>query len=327
MDLQHPFAEAKKVIDQAKRILILSHRHPDGDTIGANLGLRLILKEWGKSVTSACIDPLPQYSLFLKDAHTFVLDFRPADFDLYITVDCGAHYMTRFHEKYPEILPKNQLKDQKIPLVNFDHHASNDYFGTVNVVNPEAASATQIIFQFLQCCRVIINRHVATCLLHGLYFDTGSFMHSNVTPEVLRIASELMWRGADFKRIVKEQFQTTPLPQLKLWGKIFHRISVTPRKLARSYVTHKDFQECGAKPEHTTGAIDYLNAIKESRFSSLISQDGDGKLKGSFRTRDDSIDLSRLTALLGGGGHKKAAGFSFPGTLVEKQNGKIEITS
>lgn len=319
MDLRHAFTEAKKLIYNASRILILSHRHPDGDTIGANLGLRLALKEWGKSVTSACIDSIPQYSSFLKEAGSYVPDFKPDNFDLYISVDCGAHYMTRFHEKYPQILPKNQAAGKKIPLINFDHHASNDYFGTVNAVDPNAASATQIIYSFLKFCRVNIDRHVATCLLHGLYFDTGSFMHSNVTHEVLRIASELMWRGADFRQIVKEQFKTAPVSQLKLWGRIFDRISLTPRKLARSYITHRDIQECAAQSEDTTGAIDYLNSISESRFCTLISQDGDGKVKGSFRTRDDSIDLSKLTGLLGGGGHKKAAGFSLPGDLAEKE--------
>lgn len=307
--MQEAYIEAKEILDHAKRVLILSHRHPDADTIGANLALRQALESPGKSVVSACIDPLPQNSLFLKDAEKFVQDFPPKDFDVFVTVDCGAHYMTRFHEKYPEILEK------KIPLINIDHHASNDLFGTVNIVDIEAASATQVLFQFLKFLQIPLDQHIATCLLHGLYFDTGSFMHSNVTPEVLRIASELMWQGADFRRIVKEQFQTMPISQLKIYGRVFDRISITPRKLTRSFITHRDYQECGAKPEDTTGAIDYLNAIPDGRFCSLISHDGDGKIKGSFRTRDDSIDLSKLAGLLGGGGHKKAAGFSIPGKL------------
>ncbi len=326
MNLNEPFSQAQQTLEKARRIIILSHRHPDGDTIGSNLGLRFALERIGKSVTSACIDPLPENSLFLHGADYFVNDFRPEDFDLFITVDCGAHYMTRFHEKYPEILPRGQKKlgKKETPLINIDHHASNDFFGTVNIVDPEAASATQIVYLFLNFLHSQISRDIATALLHGLYFDTGSFMHSNVTPEVLRIASELMWKGADFSTIVKKQFRTAPIRQLKLWGRIFNRISVTPRKLTRSYVLHKDYIECGAKPEDTTGAIDYLNAVPEGRFSSLLSQDGDGKLKGSFRTRDDSIDLSKLAGLLGGGGHKKAAGFSVPGDLVQEgENIKI----
>lgn len=322
------FTEAKKAIDCAARILIFSHRHPDADTIGSNLGLSYALKAWGKKVTSACIDPPPEDSFFLEGVKNFARDFEPDNFDLFISVDCGAHYMTRFHEKYPALFIKSAVATAtattRKPFINIDHHASNDHFGTINIVDPDAASATQIVYCFLKFHGCAIDRKTATALLHGLYFDTGSFKHSNVTPEVLRVAEELMWRGADFRTIVKNQFKTHKIPQLKLWGRIFDRISLTPRKLVRSYITHQDLAECGAKAEATTGAIDYLNSIPEGRFCTLIAQDGDGKIKGSFRTRDDTIDLSRLAGFFGGGGHKKAAGFQFPGRLVQKDK-KIEI--
>lgn len=312
------FIEAKRLIEGASRIIIFSHRHPDADTIGSNLALSYVLQGWGKSVTSACVDPPPSDSQFLDGIKNFAQDFQPENFDLFISVDCGAHYMTRFHEKYPVIFAKQK------PFINIDHHASNDFFGTLNIVDPLAASTTQLIYYFLRQGGIPIERKTATALLHGLYFDTGSFKHSNVTPETLRVASELMWKGADFRMIVKQQFKTNPFPQLKLWGRIFERVSLTSRKFVRSFVTHQDFSECGAPREATTGAIDFLNSIPQGKFCTLISQDGDGNIKGSFRTRDSEIDLAKLASYFGGGGHKKAAGFQMPGKLVV-QNEKIRI--
>lgn len=309
------FTDTKNAILAAQKIAVISHKHPDGDTIGANLALTKAIKEqWGKSVTIACIDPVPENSTFLFGAKDYVRDFNPDEFDLFIAIDCGAYYMTKFHEKYPEIFKKTK------PLINIDHHTSNDFFGTINIIDTEAASATHIIYYFLKLCGFLIDRHIATCLLHGLYFDTGSFMHSNVTPEVLRVASDLLFKGADFKTIAKKQFRTSPVSQLRLWGRIFNRIHVTPKKLTRSFIMKRDFEETGASHDDTTGAIDYLNSIPDGKFCALITEDKGNLLKGSFRTRTDDLDLAKLALIFGGGGHKKAAGFSMPAKIDIKDD-------
>jgi bifunctional oligoribonuclease and PAP phosphatase NrnA len=315
------FTTAKEALYKAQRILIMSHRNPDGDSIGANLGLKQALeKTWKKSVTPACVDPIPEDSAFLKGANDYVDEFDPKDFDLFVSVDCGAHYMPAFHEKYPEVFSK------KVPFINIDHHASNDFFGTINIVDEDAASTTQVIYHFLKFCKLPIDPDIATALLHGLYFDTGSFMHSNTTPEVLRIASSLLKSGADLRQSVKKQFQTKPISQLKLWGRIFDRIHVTPRGVTRSHLTAKDFEECKSGYGATNGAIDYLNAVPEGRFSTLIAEDGKGRVKGSLRTRDDTVDVAKVAGLLGGGGHKKASGFSIPARLrPEGLAGKLAV--
>lgn len=316
---QKEFYKAKHLLKFADRIIIFSHRHPDGDSIGANLALKAALKQWNKHAVSACIDPLPQNSLFLEGAQEYVDQFSPDDFEIYVTVDCGAHYMTKFHVEHPEILNKQK------PFINIDHHATNDFFGTVNIVNPEAASATQVLYEFLKYCEFEMTPAIATCLLHGLYFDTGSFKHSNVTPDVLRMASALMKYGADFKMIVKKQFHEMPISQIKLWGKIFKRIAVSSKKVTRSFVLNKDYEETGTSSDDTTGAIDYLNAVQDGRFCTLVAEDGKGMVKGSLRTRDDSVDVSKIAGLFGGGGHKKASGYSFPGHLME-DGSRVTIT-
>jgi len=313
------FIAAKNIISGAQKIVIISHRGPDGDTVGANLALRRALKEqWGRQVISACVDTPPANCDFLPEVSEYVNDFDLNWPDLIIVVDAGAHYMTRFHETKPEIFAG------KPPVLNIDHHASNDFFGTVNLVDAEAASATHIIYHFLKRCGFKIDRQIATCLLNGLYYDTGSFMHSNTSSAVLETASELLWKGADFKTIAKKQFHTMPVRQLKVYGKILERARVNSKKIAVSTVTTQDLDEIGASPDDTTGSIDYLNSIPEGSFCCLLYEDRRGTIKGSFRTRDSNVNLAKLAKVFGGGGHEKAAGFSFPGHLIDS-NSSIKI--
>ncbi|MEK7524177.1 MAG: DHH family phosphoesterase [Patescibacteria group bacterium] len=313
------YAPAKELLQKAQKIIIISHRGPDGDTVGANLALRHALKyQWNKEVISACVDAPPASADFLPEFKEYVQDFDQYWADLIVTVDCGAKSMVKFHEKKPELFSGTP------PVINIDHHASNDFFGAINIVDPDSAAACQIVYGFMKFCGLTINRHIATCLLHGLYYDTGSFMHSNTSPEVLETASQLVWKGADFKTIARRQFHTMPVPQLKIYGKILEGAHVNSKKMTVSVVKKADFEAAEAKPDDTTGAIDYLNSIPEGEFCCLLYEDRAGTLKGSFRTRTEHMDLSRLAGIFGGGGHKKAAGFSLPGHLLEGDE-KIRI--
>lgn len=318
---QREIMDAGAMLKAAQRVVILSHRAPDGDTVGSNLALRRVLKEqWNKEVISACIDPLFVSDQWLLEANTYVRDFDLGWPDLIVTVDCGAHYMTKFHESKPTLFAGTP------PVINIDHHASNDRFGKINIVEDTAASATQIVYELLKMWGATVDRHIATALLHGLYFDTGSFMHSNTTPRVLEIASELMWKGADVRTISRTQFGTMSIPQLKLYGRMLERAHVSTKGVAVAALTRDDFVFAGAESSDMTGAIDYLNSIPEGKLSCLLYEDKNGILKGSLRTRDDDINVSELAGIFGGGGHRKASGFSMPGRIeVEATNSKISI--
>ncbi len=326
MNLYHPsklpfptdlLDEVKGLLEQAQRILIISHRGPDGDTVGCNLALKQALNSQGKHVTSACVDPPPEYAFVLKGAFHFVNDFDLNDFDLVIVVDCGARNLMTFHQSKPELL------EEKIPLINIDHHPSNDYFGTHNLVHDSAAATAFTIYHLFKYWDFPITKDIAECLMMGLYYDTGSFMHSNTSGEVLQMAADLMNSGARINRMVKSMFRSTPANQLKLWGRIMQRARVTNQNAVVSAVTNQDFHECQATPNDTSGVIDYLNSVPNSKFSILLAENGPDKIKGSLRTQDDNIDLSKIAALFGGGGHKKAAGFTLPGKLEPEITWKI----
>lgn len=315
--LRTEFLKTKKALFEAQKICIISHRAPDGDAVGSNLGLRLALENLGKTVVSADVDPVPKDSLWLKKADTFVDEFNYEDFDVIVVVDCGAVKMMKFNETKPELFSGEK------PLINFDHHESNDLFGTINPVDKHAAATAEIIYKFLNFAGWPITIDIATCLLHGLYFDTGGLMHSNSTVGVFKIAGDLMAKGANLKKISKELFHTTPVNKLRLWGRILEKTYVNEEGVTISAVNQDDYLATGAGSKDTGGAIDYLNAVPGSKYCILLSEDEKGLVKGSLRTQREDVNLSEVASQWGGGGHPKASGFGVSGYLKPVMHWKI----
>lgn len=304
------FEQISDLISEAKNIAIISHKNPDGDTIGSNLALRYYLESIGKIVASACIDkPKNNYDWLLEiDKFAQVADF--SKFDLVMSVDASSPAMLGFEGVRPKL--------------NIDHHISNTNFADINIVDADASSTSFIIYKIFKYFSWPITRNIASALLTGLYFDTGSFMHSNTNSETLAAASELTRLGADKTRIVKSLFKTMTIPQIKLWGKILEKVKMTERGITVSVVTTDDLKECGASQEETERIIDFLNTNEEGRFCVLLVENiNKGIIKGSARTRGEEIDLANVCKLLGGGGHRKAGGFGIPGRIVEEMIFKI----
>jgi bifunctional oligoribonuclease and PAP phosphatase NrnA len=304
------YQKARKLINSSKRILVISHRKPDADTLGGAVALKLYFDTLDKAVTLACIDKPSRDFAFLPEIDTYVDSFNQSEFDLIVIVDAGASYLTDFHLKYPDFFKTS------IPILNIDHHASNDYFGKVNIVDPVAPSATVVIHRMFKDYKVDITEEMATALLAGIYGDTGGFMHSNTTKEVYDIASELMQLGADVKSISKSLFAPKSVKALKLWGKVLEGAQITDDNVVMSVVKEDDFKSIDSGPSYLSGVVDYLNMVPGTKFAVLLNEDRMGNVKGSFRTRNDNVDLSKIAAVFGGGGHPKASGFKMPGKLM-----------
>lgn len=305
------YQEVKSTLDESVKILIISHRKPDPDTLGSAIALKLWMDKLGKKVTLACYDKPDEGLSFLPATDEYIQSFNSLDFDLRIIVDAGASYMTNFHLKYPDFFTCG------VPIINIDHHASNDNFGLINIVDPNAASTTVILYRLFRELGVEIDADMGTCLLAGIYGDTGGFMHSNTDKEVYSIAADLMDKGANVAAITKALFKSKSLDTLKLWGKVLENVQVTDEQVVISVVREQDYETVGSKPENLTGVIDYLNMVPDTKFAVLLNEDRKGNVKGSFRTRQADLDLSRIAGVFGGGGHPKASGFMLPGHIRE----------
>ncbi|MBT4936402.1 hypothetical protein HON22_00640 [Candidatus Peregrinibacteria bacterium] len=302
--------QIESIINNAQKLLLVAHKTPDGDTLGSATGWYEVLSDRGKMCKIACVDKAPEPLSFLPHANEIIHDFNVHDFDAIIICDAAARDMAGFNDVHPELYNGST----GIPVINIDHHGSNDEYGSVNLVRTEAASTTSLITQILINLNWKINSKAATCLLTGIYTDTGSFMHSNTDSFTLRMAAQLIARGANIRLIRKHIFKTTKISTLKLWGKVLQNMYKNEEGVTVSIVTDNDFEETGADFAELTGVIDYVNSVPNSNFSLMLTQKG-GVVKGSMRTLNDDVDLAQIAGKFGGGGHKKAAGFSVPGKL------------
>jgi phosphoesterase RecJ-like protein len=301
---------AQELLSTAKRLLCICHRNPDGDAIGALLGIGALLEQAypNTRVTVHCVDPVPDVFRFLPGSGRVQGPPTLLEGDAVVFVDSAEPKLTEMHESHP------QLFDPTTRSVNIDHHPTNTRFGTVNIIVPNAASACEIIVDLADRLEWPISSDIATCLLTGVYTDTGGLLHSNTTAGVYRTVARLLRAGARRQAIVNAVFRTAKVSTLKLWGRVLEKISITQEGAAISAVTEGDFRATGADYSELTGAIDYVNAVPGMRFSLILSE-RDGKVKGSLRTLRDDVDVAAMASRFHGGGHRKAAGFALSGKL------------
>lgn len=308
----------EKLLSEAKRLLVICHRGPDGDAIGSLTGLALLLEQRFPNipVSMHCVDECPDTFAFLTVTQRMQGPPAIQPGDAAVFVDCAETKMTMLHATHP------QLYDGSMPTINIDHHPSNPGYGTLNLVVPSAASTCEIVVSLADALQWPITNDIATCLLTGVYTDTGGLLHSNTSAEVYRTVARLLRAGARQQMIVTAVFRTASLSSLKLWGRVLEKITVTDEGGAVSAVTEGDFRATGASYSDLGGAIDYVNAVPGMKFSMVLSE-RDGKVKGSIRTLREDVDVAAMAGKLDGGGHKKAAGFAMTGKLKPEIRWKV----
>ncbi|MBI5422424.1 bifunctional oligoribonuclease/PAP phosphatase NrnA [Candidatus Peregrinibacteria bacterium] len=311
--------ELKKIdalIQRSDRILIIPHRQPDGDTLGSALGFYQSFSLMGKHPEIVCKDVPAEVFSFMPNIEHVKKGEPRFDYDAILVLDAGATHLTGFHETHPALF------DKSLEVINIDHHPSNNFYGRYNIVDSTAASATMIVYRMLGHLGYPLDRHAATCLLTGLYTDTGSLQHSNTTSEALRIAAELLAKGANLRHLSKEVFNTTKISTMRLWGRIFKNTVQKSDGVTMSVVTAKDFLDTGAGFDEIAGAVDFVNSVPGSEYSVILTE-RDGKVKASLRTLKDEVDVAEVASEFGGGGHTKAAGFTLPGRLEKEIRWKV----
>jgi phosphoesterase RecJ-like protein len=303
--------QAHQQIQAAKSVLILNPKDPDGDSLGASLALRLYILSLGKLVTVYAGKQSARYD-FLAGLDSMVTDWdalKVDQFDLVITVD--------FADPKQLGAPAEIWKTiQSKPLINIDHHGTNSLFGTLNAVDVSAAATTELVYEYFDINQVSYNKEIATCLMTGIIYDTGNFVHINTTERVVKIASQLLLQGARLRAIVGRQ-RGKSMTQLKLLGLALSRLRSHPSYgISITVITQNDLKGLEVTDEATDGIANFLNALDQTKAVIVLKEGADGEIKGSIRSTTPGVDVSKLAKWLGGGGHKKAAGFLVHGRLV-----------
>ena len=312
--------QAINLIKSSENILILTHKNPDGDAVGSVLGLAEVLKSLNKNVECFSKSEVPKVFNFLSGIANIKNQISPKHYDLIILLDCAFFPRTGIDD-IKEIVSSYEN------LLVIDHHPkSKTEDNCVSIINDKASSTAILIYDLLKEMRIKITKNISDCLLTGIFTDTGGFQHSNTDPQSLETAAELMRKGSRIDKIAKNIFNGKNVPAIKLWGKALSRIQTDKNtKMAVSYISRNDIKECGAKEEDASGLVSIINTVSDAKFSLLLTESDDKKIKGSLRSEDyKGIDVSEIAKSLGGGGHKLASGFEMEGEDVENNIAKIK---
>lgn len=302
---------AAKTLLSKDKILILTHRSPDGDTIGSGYALAMALRKLGKSVKVDCTDPFPEkYSYFIDKLEK--LEF---DEEFVVSVDIADTKL--LGEKLSDYADKIDLC--------IDHHGSNTKYAKEYYVEASAAAAAQVIAKLIRLMNVEFDKDIANAIYTGITTDTGCFRYTNVTAETHRIAADMIDCGAESGMINRLMFETKSRSRLEIERRVMDSIQFyLDGRCAIAYATIDMMKESGAVDSDMEGVSSLPRQIEGVMAGITLREKNNGKFKVSVRTTDE-LDASAICANFGGGGHKAAAGCMITGTLNEAIEQIIEV--
>jgi phosphoesterase RecJ-like protein len=289
------------------RFLLTAHEGPDGDALGSLLGMHRLLIQLDKDSVmflAAKEFPLPIEYRFLPLEEVF--HEPPADMAdrTVIFLDCGNI----------DRMPVDFLSDGGNTIINIDHHHDNTMFGDLNLVDVEASCTAEIVYSLAVLLSAEITAEIASALYVGMVTDTGKFMYENTNARTHRIAAELIEAGVSVDDTYRRLYEHVPVEKLRLVSRALDGLRRhCEGKLVVASITAADYEATGAGEEMTEGIIDFLRSVEGAKVAALIRELGDrgtAARKVSLRSSGGEVDVSAIARSNGGGGHKRAAGFS-----------------
>jgi bifunctional oligoribonuclease and PAP phosphatase NrnA len=297
----------KSAIKKAKKILVLAHMDPEGDAIGSTLAVYGYIKSLKKSVFAYNQDKIPDNLKFLKYSGNVINSIDHLRFDLTFILDCSEFKRVgkNFEEKLPDLGT----------IINIDHHVTSRGLGSINIIDSKASSTAEIIYSILKKLGCSFTKDLAEALYCALLTDTGSFRYSNSTPKAFRLAAELVNLGADPWKVSHNVYENFPASRLKLTSMVLSTLEIFENDRFASITLLDDmFAKTGALPEYSDGLVNYPRSVEGVEVAMIFKQAGEGSFKVGFRSKGN-IDVSRIAASFGGGGHKNASGCTVSGDL------------
>ena len=300
--------QALRAIREHERFCLTTHERPDGDAVGSLAAMQQVLSALGKDAIAflpADEFPLPYEYRFIQLEG--LSTEPPADLcqRTLIFLDCGNIDRT----------PVEQLRrdDGTALIVNIDHHHDNTRFGTINHVDPHASCTAEMVWDLMQGLGVEVTHAIAEALYVGLVTDTGRFMYENTGPRAHEMAAALLASGIDAHAIYRQLYEGIPQGKLELLARGLSNVErFDGGLLTVTHLTRDDYRTAGADESYSEGVVDHLRSVAGTAVAGLVREQlaGEPARKVSLRATDDRIDVSRIARALGGGGHRRAAGFS-----------------
>jgi bifunctional oligoribonuclease and PAP phosphatase NrnA len=302
--------QVTKAIRENKRFLITAHVNLEGDSLGSQLAMKELLDSLGKESFIYDADPVPKHLLFLPKACQVKNKITAVDkFDVALVLDCPT--LKRTGKVADAISDK--------PIVNIDHHISNEKFGNVNWVDAKASSAGEMVFRLFKEMGSPLTKEAALDLYIAILTDTGSFNYDNTSRVTHEIAGELLGYGLDPASVSENVYERRDITDIKLLGLVLSTIKIDKRgDIAYMELTKKILEETGADISKSEGLVNYARSIDKVKVAMLFREDpkSPGKIHVSFRSKGDA-DVNEIAQSFGGGGHMKASGCVVDGTMAD----------
>jgi phosphoesterase RecJ-like protein len=296
------------------RFLLVTHENPDGDALGSIVAAKLALVALGKDTVMFLGGELalpPEYDFMSLDGVARTL---PADVAerVILALDCASEARTQL---VPEVLGAALL------TIDVDHHHDNTRFGDLNLIVPDASSTGEIVRDLLTELGVDLTPEIAEAIYIAVDTDTGRFQYANTTEKSHVLAGELLRNGVAPQEIYRQIYESVPFARQKLKGRALDRAQLyEDGRMIASYLLRGDFEELGVGEEYAEGVIDELRSVKGVELAMTIREPPEppgAQRRISMRSSTDALDVSAIARQRGGGGHRRAAGFSTGESIEE----------
>ena len=312
MTLDNILEEIKK----AQNIVVLTHESPDGDAVASSLSVMHAIKQLGKKVDVI----IPEYSKdfnFLPGAELILQEGTIENYDLAISVDCTD---------LKRLVGAKEYFETAKTTIEIDHHSVNAMFADFCYVDPASPSCCQVLIAMFEYYGVEITKDLATCILTGIITDTGGFQWGGVTPETFEFAAELIRKGAKIKEICRIALRKKSKAHCELEKLVYNRLEyIENGKIALAYLTLDDYKTLNTEMGDDEGLVEMLRDIEGVEVAVLLKEkEGANGFKASLRSHE-TVNVSDIALLLGGGGHRGAAGCFITGTVDQAKNKIVNV--
>lgn len=310
--MQMEMNQAIEAIQNSKCIAIASHIAPDGDNVGAVLACAAFLDSIGKIVSVIKTDDIPDYLQFLPGLSRYKDPYDTnLPYDLFIALDCADRKRLGIAEAI-FLSARNTLQ--------LDHHKTNPGYAEINLIEAEASSTCEVLYELITEMECPVTAEMATVLYAGIGMDTGRFLYSNTSKRTLEIVEELIDTGFDRMSVNQKLWQSKTLSSAKLYMNALSNVKFFENNtVAGACVTLHMAKECGTGVEDTEDIVHFIRDIEDVRVAYLIKEKKDGIFKVSLRSKND-VDVSKIAQCFGGGGHARASGLTFHGEREELES-------
>ena len=297
------------IIKSSRKILLLSHMNPDGDTLGSMCAMySMIYNRFKKKADMNVVSNIPFNYKFLPNVNLAQRYFdKSLVYDLVISLDVAS---------IERVLDSQILFDRAKCTVNIDHHKTNPKFGDFQIIEPNASSCGEVLYNYFKANDWKIDKDSAICLYTAIMTDTGNFRFENTSANVFRAAAELVELGANPNCIYKQCYETKTKNFVLFQNYCVNKaVFLNDNKIAYTTVYKKDLEKFSAGDDYTDGIAETLRAI-DSTDVAFVAKEVDSKFT-KISMRSKKIDVAEICAKFGGGGHTFAAGCTIKSSVDE----------